>query len=169
MYGIPSSAQSGIAYQTQRNYDSYSETGAACKINVPPLFDYVTCSVGALAVGVGFVKNMWTNEYYISGNKDSILVPVAISTASGKQVSSKDLAGASFVGGHIHNIPSRTKSKMTMGEITNEFVSGASISVGSGAYGLVGNYVKPLVNKQSPINGAWPTEFGVGTSGVDME
>ncbi|WP_139161145.1 RHS repeat-associated core domain-containing protein, partial [Acinetobacter baumannii] len=38
MFGIPASAQSGLAYQGQRNYECYAETGELCKIKVPPLF-----------------------------------------------------------------------------------------------------------------------------------
>ncbi|WP_228146405.1 RHS repeat-associated core domain-containing protein, partial [Acinetobacter baumannii] len=91
MFGIPASAQSGLAYQGQRNYECYAETGELCKIKVPPLFDYVACSGGGLGIGVGFVKNQWTGEYYISGSKDSLLIPVAKSVAQNKQFSAKDL------------------------------------------------------------------------------
>ncbi|MDC5173497.1 RHS domain-containing protein [Acinetobacter baumannii] len=168
MFGIPASAQSGLAYQGQRNYECYAETGELCKIKVPPLFDYVACSGGGLGIGVGFVKNQWTGEYYISGSKDSLLIPVAKSVAQNKQFSAKDLAGASCVGGNIHNIPSYTKTTMTMGEITNEFVSGASITVGGGAYGAVANVVVPLVSKSSPVKGTWASELGVGTPGFNV-
>ncbi|MDC5180776.1 RHS domain-containing protein [Acinetobacter baumannii] len=168
MFGIPASAQSGLAYQGQRNYECYAETGELCKIKVPPLFDYVACSGGGLGIGVGFVKNQWTGEYYISGSKDSLLIPVAKSVAQNKQFSAKDLAGASCVGGNIHNIPSYTKTTMTMGEITNEFVSGASVTVGGGAYGAVANVVVPLVSKSSPVKGTWASELGVGTPGFNV-
>ncbi|MCJ8528539.1 RHS repeat-associated core domain-containing protein [Acinetobacter baumannii] len=168
MFGIPASAQSGLAYQGQRNYECYAETGELCKIKVPPLFDYVACSGGGLGIGVGFVKNQWTGEYYISGSKDSLLIPVAKSVAQNKQFSAKDLAGASCVGGNIHNIPSYTKTTMTMGEITNEFVSGASVTVGGGAYGAVANVVVPLVSKSSPVKGTWASELGVGTPGFNI-
>lgn len=168
MFGIPASAQSGLAYQGRKNFDCYAETGELCKLKTAPLFDYIACSGGGLGVGVGFVKNQWTGEYYISGSKDSLLIPVAKSVAQNKQFSAKDLAGASCVGGNIHNIPSYTKSKMTMGEITNEFVSGASVSVGGGAYGAVANLVAPLVNKNSPVRGAWASELGVGTPGFNI-
>ncbi|MDB0301807.1 RHS repeat-associated core domain-containing protein [Acinetobacter baumannii] len=168
MFGIPASAQSSLAYQGQRNYECYAETGELCKIKVPPLFDYVACSGGGLGIGVGFVKNQWTGEYYISGSKDSLLIPVAKSVAQNKQFSAKDLAGASCVGGNIHNIPSYTKTTMTMGEITNEFVSGASVTVGGGAYGAVANVVVPLVSKSSPVKGTWASELGVGTPGFNV-
>lgn len=168
MFGIPASAQSGLAYQGRRNYECYAETGELCKIKVPPLFDYVACSGGGLGIGVGFVKNQWTGEYYISGSKDSLLIPVAKSVVQNKQFSAKDLAGASCVGGNIHNIPSYTKTTMTMGEITNEFVSGASVTVGGGAYGAVANVVVPLVSKSSPVKGTWASELGVGTPGFNV-
>lgn len=55
-----------------------------------------------------------------------------------------------------------------MGEITNEFVSGASVSVGGGVYGAVANLVAPLVNKNNPVRGAWASELGVGTPGFNI-
>ncbi|MCE6855484.1 hypothetical protein KSB09_21735, partial [Acinetobacter baumannii] len=48
------------------------------------------------------------------------------------------------------------------------FVSGASVTVGGGAYGAVANVVVPLVSKGSPVKGTWASELGVGTPGFNV-
>ncbi|HIE0646766.1 TPA: RHS repeat-associated core domain-containing protein, partial [Acinetobacter baumannii] len=149
MFGIPASAQAGIAYQGQRNYDCWLKTGKQCELAIEPLFDYVICSGGFSAFGGSKIYNLHNGNVYTAGGvsltgvkdmkdhaqtvgdiaKKSIDKSFKVGPANLSKL--KKMFSGSCMAGYILNKP----SGLTNSKATDEFLTGMGISQSIGWWG----------------------------------
>ncbi|EMI9625127.1 RHS repeat protein [Acinetobacter baumannii] len=181
MFGIPASAQAGIAYQGQRNYDCWLKTGKQCELAIEPLFDYVICSGGFSAFGVSKIYNLHNGNVYTAGGvsltgvkdmkdhaqtvgdiaKKSIDKSFKVGPANLSKL--KKMFSGSCMAGYILNKP----SGLTNSKATDEFLTGMGISQSIGWWGARIGVTTPagsFFDRNGPVG----IEAGIGTPGVDI-
>ncbi|MFW2025091.1 RHS repeat-associated core domain-containing protein [Acinetobacter baumannii] len=181
MFGIPASAQAGIAYQGQRNYDCWLKTGKQCELAIEPLFDYVICSGGFSAFGGSKIYNLHNGNVYTAGGvsltgvkdmkdhaqtvgdiaKKSIDKSFKVGPANLSKL--KKMFSGSCMAGYILNKP----SGLTNSKATDEFLTGMGISQSIGWWGARIGVTTPagsFFDRNGPVG----IEAGIGTPGVDI-
>ncbi|WP_258580257.1 RHS repeat-associated core domain-containing protein [Acinetobacter baumannii] len=181
MFGIPASAQAGIAYQGQRNYDCWLKTGKQCELAIEPLFDYVICSGGFSAFGGSKIYNLHNGNVYTAGGvsltgvkdmkdhaqtvgdiaKKSIDKSFKVGPANLSKL--KKMFSGSCMAGYILNKP----SGLTNSKATDEFLTGMGISQSIGWWGARIGVTTPagsFFDRNGPVG----IEARIGTPGVDI-
>jgi RHS repeat-associated protein len=180
MFGIPASAQSGIAYQGQRNYDCWLKTGKQCEIAVEPLFDYVICSGGFSVLGGSKIYNLHNGNVYnasgisLTGMNDAKDHAKTVGDIAKKSIDNSFKVGAanlnklkkmfsgSCMAGYILNKP----SGLTNSKATDEFLTGMGVTQSVGWWARFG--VTTPAGSFFDRNGPVGVEVGIGTPGVDI-
>ncbi|MCS4300132.1 RHS repeat-associated protein [Acinetobacter sp. BIGb0196] len=186
--GLSRQASANLEYEAYRNYDCWMKTGDICRLQGPPLFDYVYCSGGVGPFAYAEITNLHNGKVFQVGASSrpdvkgaKAIGKNAVMVLDGtKKLGASDLTklkgkfSASCMAGYIFNKPEGRGDDQS----TDSFLSGLAGSASGGIWGVRAGLVLPIDTSSTSVSEkvkAYFTsktmkgfEIGVGTPGADF-
>jgi len=186
--GLSRQASANLEYEGYRNYDCWMKTGDICRLQGPPLFDYVYCSGGVGPFAYAEITNLHNGKVFQVGASSrpdvkgaKAIGKNAVMVLDGtKKLGASDLTklkgkfSASCMAGYIFNKPVKDSDANN----TDAFLTGLAGSASGGIWGVRAGLVLPIDTSSTSVSEkvkAYFTsktmkgfEIGVGTPGADF-